>query len=56
MSKAASTTCEISDGYTVLKLLLCLDISYDKASKLSRTIDLDVDIGADAVDYKSAAF
>ena len=25
-------------------------------AKFSRTIDLDVDIGADAVDYKSVAF
>lgn len=28
------------------------DVPYDKASKLSRVVDLDVDIGADAVDYK----
>jgi hypothetical protein len=33
-------------------LNLFLDISYDKASKLERVVDLDVDIGADAVDYK----
>ena len=31
------------------------DVSYDKVSKLSRTIDLDVDIGADAVDYNAIA-
>lgn len=31
---------------------MALDISYENASKLSRVIDLDVDIGADAVDYK----
>ena len=28
------------------------DVSYEKAKKLARIIDLDVDIGADAVDYK----
>lgn len=27
-------------------------IGYDEQSKLSRVIDLDIDIGADAVDYK----
>jgi len=31
------------------------DISYDKASKLERVVDLDVDIGADAVDYNAIA-
>jgi hypothetical protein len=34
--------------------LLCSDISYEKAKKLSRVVDLDVDIGADAIDYKCA--
>jgi hypothetical protein len=29
-----------------------LDVSYDEMAKLSRVIDLDIDIGADAVDYK----
>lgn len=28
------------------------DVSYDKLTKLERVVDLDVDIGADAVDYK----
>ena len=27
-------------------------IGYEEQSKLSRVIDLDIDIGADAVDYK----
>jgi len=31
------------------------DISHDAASKLAKTIDLDVDIGADAVDYNAIA-
>ncbi|GLB42161.1 putative emp24/gp25L/p24 family/GOLD [Lyophyllum shimeji] len=31
------------------------DVSYEKAAKLSRVIDLDVDIGADAVDYNAIA-
>jgi len=31
------------------------DVSYDKASKLERVVDLDVDIGADAVDYNAIA-
>jgi len=30
-------------------------VPYDKARKLSRVIDLDVDIGADAVDYNAIA-
>ncbi|KAF9440198.1 hypothetical protein P691DRAFT_768141 [Macrolepiota fuliginosa MF-IS2] len=29
------------------------DMPYNKASKLSAVIDLDVNIGADAVDYKA---
>lgn len=37
-------------GMVVLKGLI--DVPYDKASKLARVVDLDVDIGADAVDYK----
>jgi hypothetical protein len=36
-----------NDGFYVF-----VDISYEKAKKLSRVIDLDIDIGADAVDYK----
>jgi len=31
------------------------DISYERSSKLSRVIDLDIDIGADAVDYNAIA-
>ncbi|KAF8069115.1 emp24/gp25L/p24 family/GOLD-domain-containing protein [Lyophyllum atratum] len=31
------------------------DVSYDAASKLFRVVDLDVDIGADAVDYNAIA-
>jgi len=31
------------------------DVPFDKMSRLSRTIDLDVDIGADAVDYNAIA-
>ncbi|KAG5643404.1 vesicle coat component [Asterophora parasitica] len=31
------------------------DVSSEAASKLSRVIDLDVDIGADAVDYNAIA-
>jgi len=31
------------------------DVSYEKAKKLARIIDLDVDIGADAVDYNAIA-
>ncbi|TFK32325.1 emp24/gp25L/p24 family/GOLD-domain-containing protein [Crucibulum laeve] len=31
------------------------DVSQDKMSKMSRVIDLDVDIGADAVDYNAIA-
>lgn len=30
-------------------------VPLDKSGKLSRIIDLDVDIGADAVDYKSVS-
>ena len=29
-----------------------VDVPYDEMAKLSRVIDLDIDIGADAVDYK----
>jgi len=29
-----------------------IDIKLDKAWNMSRTVDLDIDIGADAVDYK----
>jgi hypothetical protein len=32
--------------------LLLLDVSYERSAKLERVVDLDVDIGADAVDYK----
>jgi len=31
------------------------DVSYEAAAKLSRVVDLDVDIGADAVDYNAIA-
>jgi len=31
------------------------DVSYDEMAKLSRVIDLDIDIGADAVDYNAIA-
>ena len=31
-------------------------MGYEEASKLSRIVDLDVDIGADAVDYKWVQF
>jgi len=31
------------------------DVSYEQAAKLDRVIDLDVDIGADAVDYNAIA-
>lgn len=39
-----------------LKGFAFLDITADRAAKMSRIVDLDVDIGADAVDYKYAIF
>ena len=33
-----------------------VDVPYDEMAKLSRVIDLDIDIGADAVDYKFVPF
>ena len=33
-----------------------VDVPYDEMAKLSRVIDLDIDIGADAVDYKFRSF
>ncbi|KAJ2934166.1 hypothetical protein H1R20_g2888, partial [Candolleomyces eurysporus] len=34
---------------------LIVDVSSDQTSKISRIVDLDVDIGADAVDYNAIA-
>ena len=39
-----------------LTLLGDVDVPYDEMAKLSRVIDLDIDIGADAVDYKFRSF
>ena len=33
-----------------------VDVPYDEMAKLSCVIDLDIDIGADAVDYKFVPF
>lgn len=40
----------LSDRHSIF--FVTVDVSYEQAPKMSRIIDLDVDIGADAVDYK----
>lgn len=42
----------LSSQIDIQFFFVTVDVSYEQAPKMSRIIDLDVDIGADAVDYK----
>ncbi|KAG6815546.1 vesicle coat component [Tephrocybe sp. NHM501043] len=54
-SRLAITTHEDGEVGVCFKNTVEGDVSYEVAQKLSRVIDLDVDIGADAVDYNAIA-
>jgi len=54
-SRLAITTHAEGDVGVCLKNYVEGDVSHDQLGKLSRVIDLDIDIGADAVDYNAIA-
>ncbi|KAG6887933.1 vesicle coat component [Termitomyces sp. T32_za158] len=54
-SRLAVTTHSEGEVGVCFKNTIEGDVSYDVAQKLSRVIELDVDIGADAVDYNAIA-
>ncbi|RDB28026.1 Endoplasmic reticulum vesicle protein 25 [Hypsizygus marmoreus] len=54
-SRLAITTHSEGEVGVCFKNYIEGDVSYEQAQKLSRVIDLDVDIGADAVDYNAIA-
>ncbi|KAG6915225.1 vesicle coat component [Tephrocybe rancida] len=54
-SRLAITTHEDGEVGVCFRNTVEGDVSYEEAQKLFRVIDLDVDIGADAVDYNAIA-
>ncbi|KAJ3516008.1 hypothetical protein NLJ89_g1388 [Agrocybe chaxingu] len=54
-SRLAITTHAEGEVGVCLRNYIVGDVSHDDLTKLSRVIDLDIDIGADAVDYNAIA-